>query len=127
MIRDWLAATLNDMTNCRKSGKTKTVVTPVPKILVELLELMKKNNYVEDFVIEEDKFKKVTITIGKIHKCQAIKPRVFVNMKNIHSYVKRHLPSRDSGILVISTNKGLMSHREAMEKNIGGCLIAYCY
>lgn len=127
MIRDWLAAMLNDITNCRRSGKTRTIMTPVPKIAEEMLKLMKREGYIEDFSISEDKFKKAEITIGKVHKCQAIKPRVFVNMKNMHGYVKRHLPSRDSGMLVISTSRGLMDHREAMEKRTGGCLIAYCY
>jgi len=31
------------------------------------------------------------------------------------------------GILIISTNKGLITHNEAFEEKIGGCLIAYFY
>jgi ribosomal protein S8 len=30
-------------------------------------------------------------------------------------------------ILIISTNKGLVTHTEAQEENIGGSLIAYFY
>jgi small subunit ribosomal protein S8 len=127
MIRDWLAAMLNDITNCRKAGKTKTATTSFSNLMVETLKLMKEHNYIADFNIEEDKFKKLNIVIGKLHECKAIKPRVFVNMKNIDGYVRRHLPSRDVGILIISTDKGLISHRDAIEKKIGGCLIAYCY
>lgn len=127
MIRDWLAAMLNDITNCRKAGKTSTVITSFSNLMVEVLKLMKSNSYISDFSIEEDKFKKLNITIGKLHECRAIKPRIFVNMKNIEGYVRRYLPSRDIGILIISTNKGLISHKDAIEKKIGGCLIAYCY
>jgi ribosomal protein S8 len=29
--------------------------------------------------------------------------------------------------LIVSTNKGLMTHKDAEEKNIGGCLIAYVF
>lgn len=127
MIRDWLAAMLNDITNCKRAGRSSTQTVYFSKLMLELLKLMKKNGYIEDFTIEEDKFKKVIIKIGNLHKCQAIKPRFFVNMKNIDRYIKRYLPARDVGILIVSTSKGLMSHKDAIEKNIGGCLIAYCY
>ncbi|MEK6827540.1 MAG: 30S ribosomal protein S8 [Nanoarchaeota archaeon] len=31
------------------------------------------------------------------------------------------------GTMIISTNKGLITHEEAKEEDIGGCLIAYFY
>jgi small subunit ribosomal protein S8 len=37
------------------------------------------------------------------------------------------LPSRDIGILVISTSKGLKTHTECIKEGIGGVLIAYVY
>jgi len=45
----------------------------------------------------------------------------------MEQYIKRFLPARDIGILIISTSKGLMTHKEAMEKGAGGSLIAYCF
>jgi small subunit ribosomal protein S8 len=45
----------------------------------------------------------------------------------IERYRRRYLPSRNFGTLVLSTNKGLMTHEEAVEEKIGGCLIAYFY
>lgn len=127
MTRDWLAAMLNDLVNCKKAGKRQTVAMPISKLMLGVLELMKAHGYVEDFKIEEGKFKKVVIIIGKLNNCKAIKPRSFVNTKNIDLYIKRFLPARDIGILIVSTNKGLISHREAIEKKIGGSLIAFCY
>ena len=127
MTRDWLAAMLNDMVNIKKAGKTQTVAMPASKLMLEVLKLLKKHGYVADFKVEEEKFKKIIIKIGKLNKCQAIKPRFFVNAKNIIRYTKQFLPARDIGILIISTNKGLLTHKEAIEQNIGGSLIAYCY
>jgi small subunit ribosomal protein S8 len=48
-------------------------------------------------------------------------------MEEIESYMRRYLPARDMGILIISTNKGLLTHKQAYEQNLGGVLIAYFY
>jgi small subunit ribosomal protein S8 len=40
---------------------------------------------------------------------------------------KKFLPSREVGILVVSTSRGVLSHREAKEKGIGGKLLAFVY
>lgn len=127
MTRDWLAAMLNDLVNCKKAGKNQTIAMPVSKLMLGVLKLMKEHGYIENFKVEEDKFKKVIIKIGKLNNCKAIKPRFFVNSKNIEHYIRRFLPARDIGILIVSTNKGLITHKEALEKKIGGSLIAFCY
>jgi len=118
---------LNDLVNCKRAGKKETVIIPVSKLMIEVLKILKTNSFVEDFKIEKDKFDKAIIKIGKLNKCGAIKPRFFVKTKNFDKYVKRFLPARNIGILIVSTNKGIMTHREAIEKGIGGCLLAYCY
>jgi small subunit ribosomal protein S8 len=40
---------------------------------------------------------------------------------------KKFLPSRDVGIMVVSTSKGIIAHKDAQEKNIGGRLLAFIY
>lgn len=127
VVRDWLAAMLNDLTNCVKAGKKETTCVYVSNLMLNVLEIMKKHGYVKDYKVEENKFRKVKIEIGNLIKSQAIKPRFFVNKKNMQKYIKRYLPARDVGILIVSTNKGLLTHHEALQKNVGGCLIAYCY
>ena len=42
-------------------------------------------------------------------------------------YIRRYLPARNIGTVIISTNKGMMTHKEAAEEKIGGCVIAYFY
>jgi small subunit ribosomal protein S8 len=59
--------------------------------------------------------------------CKAIKPRFSCDKSQIEFYRRRYLPSRNLGTLILSTNKGLMTHEEANEEQIGGCLIAYFY
>lgn len=125
--RDWLSSMLNDLVNCKKAGKKETVAIPASKIILQVLKIMKEKGYVNEFKIEEDKFNKVLIKIGKLNNCGAIKPRYFVKKDDFDKYIKRYLPARNIGILIVSTNKGIITHQEAIEKNIGGCLLAYCY
>lgn len=127
VVRDWLSATLNDFMNCKKAGKKETVIMPVSKLIVNVLNILKKNKYVEDYRIEEGKFQKIIVSLGKINSCKAVKPRFYVKKDDYEKYVQRYLPARDFGILIISTSKGLMTHTEAIEKGIGGSIVAYCY
>lgn len=127
VVKDHLSAMMNDLMNCKKANKQETVIIPATKLILEVLKIMKKNGYVEDFKIEEDKFKKAVIKIGKINECKSIKPRFYVKKKGIYKYISRYLPSRSIGILIISTNKGLMTQDEVIAGNAGGSLIAYCY
>ncbi|MEM3823626.1 MAG: 30S ribosomal protein S8, partial [Candidatus Bathyarchaeia archaeon] len=55
------------------------------------------------------------------------KPRFSVKADKFEQWEKKFLPSKDVGILVISTSKGVLSHRDAKEKHIGGKLLAFVY
>jgi len=67
------------------------------------------------------------LQLGDLTDCRAIKPRFTVDKTQIEKYRRRYLPARNLGIVVVSTNKGLMTHEEAQKEKIGGCLIAYFY
>ena len=73
------------------------------------------------------KDKSMDITIGELFECKSIKPRFSVDNSQIEKYRRRYLPARNIGTMIVSTNKGLMTHEEAQEEKIGGCLIAYFY
>ena len=45
----------------------------------------------------------------------------------LEKFEKRYLPAKGFGLIIVSTSKGLMTHVDAEEKNIGGKMIAYCY
>lgn len=77
--------------------------------------------------MEDEKTNAIKVEIGKLNECKAIRPRFYVTVKEIEKYVRRYLPARDFGYVIISTNKGLLTHNEAIEKNIGGSLIAYFF
>jgi small subunit ribosomal protein S8 len=90
---------------------------------------MQLNGYVGEFEFIDDgrsgKFK--IQLLGRVNKCGAVRPRFSVGMNDLERWEKEFLPSREVGILVISTSKGVLSHKEALEKRIGGKLLAYVY
>jgi small subunit ribosomal protein S8 len=128
-LNDTLANTLSKMLNAEKVGKEYCVVHPSSKFLLGVLSIMKEKGYIGGFSHLEDKKGGVVkiFLIGSINKCGAIKPRMSFTLRSIEKYEKRFLPAEGFGIIIVSTSKGLMSHEEALEKNLGGKLIAYVY
>ena len=124
MSQDLIADALNEIMNTKRARRDFVIVDRHSKLLIKILELAQREGYIENFEVKE---KKVEIKIGKLNECRAIKPRFNVTTDKIEKYMKRYLPARDMGVILISTNKGLMTHIEAYEKNIGGSLIAYFY
>ncbi len=123
---DVITKTLNEIMNMKRAGKSTLVVQPVSKLLLEVLDLMKKEDYI-DYEIEEGKFKKAVITIKKLNESRAIRPRFHFQKKELEKYLRRFLPSRNLGIVIVSTDHGIVTHREALDKGFGGILLAYCY
>jgi small subunit ribosomal protein S8 len=50
-----------------------------------------------------------------------------VKHAKFEEWEKKFLPSREVGLLVVSTPNGVLSHRDAIDKQIGGKLLAFIY
>jgi small subunit ribosomal protein S8 len=124
MGQDVVSDALNKMMNAKRARKTSVVVTRHSKLLLSILAIAKIKGYVKSYKVDGNS---VTIELGNINGCQAIKPRFIVKVDGIEKYEKRYLPAKDLGILIVSTNQGLMTNQTAQEKNLGGSLIAYIY
>ena len=127
-MNDPIANALNIINNAEFSAKRECNFN-YSNFLEKIIDLLKKERYVKNYKVEEkDAFKKITVYLnGSINKCKAIKPRYAVKRDNYEVFEKSYLISRDVGILIVSTNQGVMSHKEAKEKNLGGRLIGYIY
>jgi small subunit ribosomal protein S8 len=126
MSQDIVADALNTMRNAKRAGKETVEMKKISNLLIEVLKIMKQKEAIKKYKINP-KDKSVEITIGDISECKAIKPRFTVQKDEIEKYERRYLPARGIGTMIVSTNKGLMTHEEAKEEDIGGCLIAYFY
>lgn len=126
---DVLANGLTSIVNNELRNKRQCIVSPASKLLGRVLRVMQLNGYVGEFEFIDDgrtgKFK--VQLLGRVNKCGAVKPHFSVKTNEFEVWEKRFLPSRDIGILVVSTSQGVMSHKEAREKKIGGKLVAFVY
>jgi len=128
-MMDTLANGLTTIMNNEMRNKRECVISPASKLLGRVLRVMQLNGYIGEFEFIDDgragKFK--VQLLGRINKCGAIKPRFSVKSDEFERWEKRFLPSRDIGVLVVSTPYGVFSHREARKKGIGGRLLAFVY
>lgn len=126
MSRDIVADALNMIINAKRARKNSVKINQISNLLIETLKIMKHKDAVKKYKVNS-KEKSIEITIGDLNDCKAIKPRFTVKKDQIDKYRRRYLPARNIGTIIVSTNKGLMTHEEALEEDIGGCLIAYFY
>lgn len=126
MSQDIVSDALNMMRNVKRSRKDFVEIKRISNLLIEILKIMKQKGVIKKYKINS-KEKSIEVTLGDLSDCKAIKPRFTVNRDQIEKYIRRYLPARGFGTVIISTNKGLMTHEEAREEKIGGCLIAYFY
>ncbi|MFW5865597.1 MAG: 30S ribosomal protein S8 [Nanoarchaeota archaeon] len=126
---DTLASVLSQIANAIRVGKSSVTTRISSRLIVQTLSIMKDNGYIGDVnVIEDSKGNYLDITlIGRLNTCGVIKPRFTVKIDEYEKFEKRYLPAKDFGLIIVSTNKGLMTHMEAKDQNLGGRLISYCY
>lgn len=128
-MTDTLANGLTTIMNNEMRNKPECVISPASKLLGRVLRVMQLSGYIGEFEFVDDgrsgKFK--VQLLGRVNKCGAVKPRFSVSANELEVWEKRFLPSRNIGVLVVSTSQGVLSHREAKERKVGGRLLAFAY
>ena len=126
---DTLANGLTTVINNEMRNKHECIISPASKLLGRVLRIMQLNGYIGEFEFIDDgrsgKFK--VQLLGRINRCGAVKPRYAIKSDAFEEWEKEYLPSRDVGLLVVSTPKGVVSHKDAKEKHSGGRLLAFVY
>ena len=128
-MNDTLAGALSKINQYERLGKPECNIIPASKTLADVLGILKKFGYIKgyDKVKEGGKSSFNVKLNGNINVCGVIKPRYAVKRDEYEKYEKRYLPSKNMGIMIVSTVNGMMNHDKAKEKKIGGRLISYCY
>ena len=129
MLIDPLSDALSNMKNNEHAGNLECVIKPSSKIIGKVLKVMQDHGYIKEFEYVDDgrsgKFK--VKLIGKINDCGVIRPRYPVKKTEFEIFEKKFLPAKNFGILLTTTPLGIMDHREAIKKGVGGRLLAYVY
>ena len=126
---DPLADCLSTVLNNEVRHRRECLVAPASKLIGSVLKTIQKQGYIGEYeFIDDGRAGKFRIQLlGRINKCGVIKPRYSVKVKDIEFFEERYLPSRDIGMLIVSSPQGVVYHKEAVEKGLGGKLLAYVY
>ena len=129
---DTLANALATIYNAEVRGKKEAVIMPASKLIAEVLKILQREGYIGEFeYIDDGRWGKFRVQLlGRINRIGVIKPRIPVSHRELSAMperLRKYLASRDIGLLIISTSKGIMTHREAIKNRIGGLLLAYVY
>lgn len=112
-------------------AKKDKVDVPSSNTIQSILEILKKESYIEDFKIIEDKKQNLArIYLKYINEKSAIKNIKRISRPGLRVYVKRDkVPSilRGRGLAIVSTSKGIMADKEVRELGLGGEVIGYIW
>ncbi len=125
---DLLADAINTIKVNEIVGKESCTVHST-KLIKMVMEVMSKNGYIESYgEVKEGRFAVLKIMLShKINDIGVVKPRYAVKVEDYQKFETRYIPSKDFGILIVSTPKGIMTNGEAKAEKIGGRLIAYVF
>ena len=129
MQNDPLSDALSKMNNAAMAGRREIHIRPASKLIGRILKIMEEHGYVEEFeYIEDGRGGTFRVKLSPtINKCGAIKPRFSVKKDQMEKFESRYLPAQDFGIIIITTNRGVMTHSDAKKMGVGGKLLAYVY
>ncbi|MGI0070994.1 MAG: 30S ribosomal protein S8 [Thermoplasmata archaeon] len=129
MQHDLLNDALVTLRHADRDGKPGVNLAPTSKLIAEVLRIFREHHYIEEFTfVPTGRGGQYEVKLGRrINSCGVIKPRIAVPHDGLERYEARFLLAQDFGLLVLSTNRGVLSHMEARELKIGGRLLAYVY
>jgi len=126
---DPLVNALNTIMSHEGRRKNECIITPASGLTGRVLRLIQGKGYVGEIeFIDDGRQGKLRVQLfGRINECKAVTPRFKTKVSEMEKWEKRFLPSRNLGVLILSTPKGVMDHSQAKEENLGGVLLAYVY
>ena len=115
------------------SAKHDTVDIPASKMKVAIADILFKEGYIKKYIIKDiDGFKSIHIIL-KYRRDK--NEKIITGLKRISTPGLRVYASVEElpevlgglGVAVISTNKGVMSNKEAKKENVGGEVLAFIW
>ncbi len=128
-IADSLVSGFTTIMENELRGNRECTITPASKLVASVLRVMQKQGYIGEIeLVDDGRGGKIKIQLlGRINNCGSIRPHFPVTRDETEDWVRSFLPSRDLGVVILSTSAGVLTHHEAREKKIGGALLAFVY
>ncbi len=115
------------------TAKHDTVDIPASKMKISIAEILLKEGYIKAFdIVEDGNFKTIHITLkyGKDKNEKIITGLKRISKPGLRVYADtENLPKvlGGLGVAIISTNKGVLTDKEARNANVGGEVLAYIW
>jgi small subunit ribosomal protein S8 len=123
-----IADACNMLKNAERARKKEVIISPASKELQKILRIFQQHAYIGEFERYDDgrlgKFK--IALLGKINECSGLM-RLNYKVNQFELLERRLLPAPGLGLIILTTNQGIMALSEAEEKNIGGLTLCYIY
>lgn len=128
VVNDPIGDMLTRIRNAQMRGRS-TVVSPVSKLRVRVLEVLQSEGYIRGYAeVEQDGRKQLEIQLKYYEGDPVINmiKRVSKPGRRVYSSVT-DLPRVENGlgIAILSTPKGVMSDHAAREQNVGGEILCH--
>jgi len=127
---DLIADAFTIMRNAIMVNK-EVVDIPASNNLKIIMEILKRENYIENFKFIEDKKQGILrVYLKYIEGKSAIRNIKRISKPGLRIYVKKDkipLVLRGKGLAIISTSSGIITDKEARERGLGGEVIAYVW
>ena len=115
------------------TAKHDTVDIPASKMKISIAEILLKEGYIKAFdIVEDGNFKTIHITLkyGKDKNEKIITGLKRISKPGLRVYADtENMPKvlGGLGVAIISTNKGVLTDKEARNANVGGEVLAYIW
>ena len=131
MSRNDLISDVLTMIRNAVMAKKETTDVPASGTVKAIVDILKKENYIDNFKLIEDKKQgMIRIYLKYLHGKSAIINLKRISTPGLRVYVKHtKIPSvlRGRGLVIISTPKGIISGVQAKEEKLGGEIIGYVW
>lgn len=131
-MTDPIADYLTRLRNAIRAGH-KVVDVPGSNMKREITKILKEKGYILNYKFEQDGAKsniKIALKYHPETKLPAIQSLVRVSKPGLRRYTNvEEMPRvlNGLGIAILSTSMGLMTDKEARQKNVGGEVLCYMY
>lgn len=129
-VNDPIGDMLTRIRNAGQARHEKTLI-PASKLKRAIVEVLKEEGFVRDFVMHEDgRQGEITVFLKYENGKSVIRELKRVSKPGIRRYVSRDDIPRvlgGLGVAILSTSKGVLVDREARKANVGGELLCTVY
>jgi small subunit ribosomal protein S8 len=130
MMTDPIADMLTRIRNANQM-RHEVVEMPASRIKLQVLEVLKREGYINDVeYVEDSKQGVLRVFLKYVKNERVIKGLKRISKPGLRVYAKsEELPKvlNGLGVAFISTSEGIMTDREARQKQIGGEVLAFVW